>query len=78
MNNFRKILEQKKGELNKLNSSIKDCKSKIKELKKQFIHLDQAREVIKLVGIKTKQDFSSYVLLKPVGSWQIDKNQTIE
>jgi LPS export ABC transporter protein LptC len=29
-------------------------------------------------GIKTKQDFSSYVLLKPVGSWQIDKNQTIE
>ena len=29
-------------------------------------------------GIKTKQDFSSYVLLKPVGSWQIDKNETIE
>jgi LPS export ABC transporter protein LptC len=29
-------------------------------------------------GIKTKQDFSSYVLLKPVGSWQIDQNQTIE
>lgn len=29
-------------------------------------------------GIKTKQDFSSYVLLKPVGAWQIDKNETIE
>jgi LPS export ABC transporter protein LptC len=29
-------------------------------------------------GIRTKQDFSSYVLLEPVGSWQIDKNQTIQ
>ena len=29
-------------------------------------------------GIRTKQDFSSYVLLKPVGSWQLEKNQTIE
>jgi LPS export ABC transporter protein LptC len=29
-------------------------------------------------GIRTKQDFSSYVLLKPIGSWQLDKNQTIQ
>ena len=29
-------------------------------------------------GIRTKQDFSNYVILEPVGSWQIDKNQTIE
>lgn len=29
-------------------------------------------------GIRTKQDFSSYVLLEPVGSWQLDKNQTIQ
>ena len=29
-------------------------------------------------GIRTKQDFSNYVLLEPVGSWQIDKNQNIE
>jgi LPS export ABC transporter protein LptC len=29
-------------------------------------------------GIRTKQDFSSYVLLQPVGSWQIEKNQTIQ
>lgn len=29
-------------------------------------------------GIRTKQDFSSYVLLEPIGSWQIDKNQTIQ
>jgi len=29
-------------------------------------------------GIRTKQDFSNYVLLKPVGSWQIDQNQTIQ
>lgn len=29
-------------------------------------------------GIRTKQDFSSYVVLEPVGSWQIDKNQIIE
>ena len=29
-------------------------------------------------GIRTKQDFSSYVLLEPIGSWQLDKNQTIQ
>ena len=29
-------------------------------------------------GIRTKQDFSSYVILKPVGSWELEKNQTIE
>ncbi|MEY4991463.1 MAG: export transporter periplasmic protein LptC [Bacteroidota bacterium] len=29
-------------------------------------------------GIRTKQDFSNYVLLQPVGSWQIEKNQTIQ
>jgi LPS export ABC transporter protein LptC len=29
-------------------------------------------------GIRTKQDFSNYVLLEPVGSWQLDKNQTIQ
>lgn len=29
-------------------------------------------------GIRTKQDFSNYVLIEPVGSWQIDKNQNIE
>ncbi|MFM6947323.1 MAG: LPS export ABC transporter periplasmic protein LptC [Flavobacteriales bacterium] len=29
-------------------------------------------------GIRTKQDFSSYVLLEPMGSWQLDKNQTIQ
>jgi LPS export ABC transporter protein LptC len=29
-------------------------------------------------GIRTKQDFSNYVILEPVGSWQIDKNQNIE
>lgn len=29
-------------------------------------------------GIRTKQDFSNYVLLEPVGSWQLEKNQTIQ
>jgi len=29
-------------------------------------------------GIRTKQDFSNYEILKPVGSWQIEQNQTIE
>ena len=29
-------------------------------------------------GIRTKQDFSHYVLLEPVGSWQLEKNQTIQ
>ena len=29
-------------------------------------------------GIRTKQDFSNYVLLQPVGSWQIEQNQTIQ
>jgi LPS export ABC transporter protein LptC len=29
-------------------------------------------------GIRTKQDFSSYVLLEPIGSWHLDKSQTIQ
>ncbi|MEN9699418.1 MAG: export transporter periplasmic protein LptC [Bacteroidota bacterium] len=28
-------------------------------------------------GIKTKQDFSRYELIRPVGSWQLDKQQEI-
>lgn len=58
---LNKGYQQKKGEQNKLRQLIKAAKLNINSYKKELIEYEQAREIVREVGLKTQQNLQFHI-----------------
>lgn len=58
---LNKTYQQKKGEQNKLRQLIKVAKLNINSYKKELIEYEQAREIVREVGLKTQQNLQFHI-----------------
>jgi len=58
---LNKTYQQKKGEQNKLRQLIKVAKLNINSYKKELVEYEQAREIVREVGLKTQQNLQFHI-----------------
>lgn len=61
LNNFRTVLDQRKGQKIQIEESIKSSKKSLKEKKTDLIQHEKARELIREAGLKTQQSLSFHI-----------------
>ena len=58
---YRTKLERKKGERQQIQHSIRALRTQIKGTRKELRHLEQAREIIREVGLQTQQQLQYHI-----------------
>ena len=61
INRIKNMVEQLRGQQNQLKVFIKNKKTKIEEMQKSMKRYEQAKEVVKSVGLKTQSQLSFHV-----------------
>lgn len=58
---FRKLIEQRKGKKEQLTQDLAEYQTRIKETRRDLVRHEQAREIIREVGLKTQQSLQYHI-----------------